>query len=416
MDSSVLYQINYDFTQIFLVQDTYVSIFRVLFTILLLAITQLVVIIVVAGISSLMERKVFAAVQRRQGPAVVGFGGIYQFISDGVKLLLKEVISPYPSTYITFIIAPMLVFVVAMLGWVFIPNDFGYVFIDLELNALWSFTFSSLGVYGLILAGWSSNSKYSFLGSLRSAAQMVSYEVALGFIVICVALVSGSYNFTKIVLAQYHMWFLITLWPLGIAFYISILAETNRAPFDLPEAEAELVAGYNLEYSAIPFALFFLGEYSSMSLMSAIFILFFLGWWFLFPNYFIMIPKYFLFVFENFYKVFISGASILFEKTEFIMMAILELFYNLVSILSSFGSFILAVKIMLSIVLFVLIRASYPRYRYDHLMSIGWKLLLPLTLGLVIIIAGILKWFDGLPLNEFEILLDGARNSSFFSN
>jgi NADH-quinone oxidoreductase subunit H len=416
MDSSVLYQINYDFTQIFLVQDTYVSIFRVLFTILLLAITQLVVIIVVAGISSLMERKVFAAVQRRQGPAVVGFGGIYQFISDGVKLLLKEVISPYPSTYITFIIAPMLVFVVAMLGWVFIPNDFGYVFIDLELNALWSFTFSSLGVYGLILAGWSSNSKYSFLGSLRSAAQMVSYEVALGFIVICVALVSGSYNFTKIVLAQYHMWFLITLWPLGIAFYISILAETNRAPFDLPEAEAELVAGYNLEYSAIPFALFFLGEYSSMSLMSAIFILFFLGGWFLFPNYFIMIPKYFLFVFENFYKVFISGASILFEKTEFIMMAILELFYNLVSILSSFGSFILAVKIMLSIVLFVLIRASYPRYRYDHLMSIGWKLLLPLTLGLVIIIAGILKWFDGLPLNEFEILLDGARNSSFFSN
>jgi NADH-quinone oxidoreductase subunit H len=416
MDSSVLYQINYDFTQIFLVQDTYVSIFRVLFTILLLAITQLVVIIVVAGISSLMERKVFAAVQRRQGPAVVGFGGIYQFISDGVKLLLKEVISPYPSTYITFIIAPMLVFVVAMLGWVFIPNDFGYVFIDLELNALWSFTFSSLGVYGLILAGWSSNSKYSFLGSLRSAAQMVSYEVALGFIVICVALVSGSYNFTKIVLAQYHMWFLITLWPLGIAFYISILAETNRAPFDLPEAEAELVAGYNLEYSAIPFALFFLGEYSSMSLMSAIFILFFLGGWFLFPNYFIMIPKYFLFVFENFYKVFISGASILFDKTEFIMMAILELFYNIVSILSSFGSFILAVKIMLSIVLFVLIRASYPRYRYDHLMSIGWKLLLPLTLGLVIIIAGILKWFDGLPLNEFEILLDSARNTSFFSN
>jgi NADH-quinone oxidoreductase subunit H len=269
------YNINYDFTQSFLIQDQYVSFFKVVLIILLLTVIQLVMVIVAAGISSLLERKVFASVQRRQGPAVVGFGGIYQFIADGVKLLLKEVISPYPSTYVTFILAPMLVFIVAMLGWVFIPNDFGYVFVDLELNALWSFTFSSLGVYGLILAGWSSNSKYSFLGSLRSAAQMVSYEVSLGFIIICVALVSGSYNFTKIVLAQHNIWFLFALWPLAIAFYISILAETNRAPFDLPEAEAELVAGYNLEYSAIPFALFFLGEYSSMLLMSSIFILFF---------------------------------------------------------------------------------------------------------------------------------------------
>jgi NADH-quinone oxidoreductase subunit H len=408
------YNINYDFTQSFLIQDQYVSFFKVVLIILLLTVIQLVMVIVAAGISSLLERKVFASVQRRQGPAVVGFGGIYQFIADGVKLLLKEVISPYPSTYVTFILAPMLVFIVAMLGWVFIPNDFGYVFVDLELNALWSFTFSSLGVYGLILAGWSSNSKYSFLGSLRSAAQMVSYEVSLGFIIICVALVSGSYNFTKIVLAQHNIWFLFALWPLAIAFYISILAETNRAPFDLPEAEAELVAGYNLEYSAIPFALFFLGEYSSMLLMSSIFILFFLGGWFIFPDFFISYLKTFMYLFEQFYYVIISGSSIIFDKTEFIAVKFFEIVYNIFSLISSFGSLIFAIKITCSIILFVLIRASYPRYRYDHLMSIGWKIFLPLTLGFVLFIAGILKVFNGLPLTGFEsgLLLN---NSSFIS-
>jgi NADH-quinone oxidoreductase subunit H len=395
------YSFPYDVVNSLLIQNDYISLNFLIFIILLLSISQLVTIIVAAGISSLVERKVFAAAQRRQGPAVTGFGGIYQFIADGVKLLLKEVLSPYPSTYFTFILAPMLIFVVAMLGWVFIPFDFGYVFVDLELNTLWSFTFSSLGVYGLILAGWSSNSKYSFLGSLRSAAQMVSYEVALGFIIICVALVSGSYNFTKIVLAQYTVWFVFGLWPIAVAFYISILAETNRAPFDLPEAEAELVAGYNLEYSAIPFALFFLGEYSSMSLMSSIFILFFLGGWLFCPNFVILYLKYFI-------HMFVLFMDMLFSHFEFILTFFYNIFYffNFLCLeLTSFGSLILAIKITTSIILFVLIRASYPRYRYDHLMSIGWKIFLPLTLGFVLFVSGILKTLDGLILVEVDTIL-----------
>lgn len=392
--------VHYDYIQQLLLQDSYVSGFRIFLIVLGLTVAQLVMIIVTAGISSLLERKVFASVQRRQGPAVVGFGGIYQFIADGVKLLLKEVISPYPSTYVTFIIAPMLVFIVAMLGWVFIPNDFGHVFVDLELNVLWSFTFSSLGVYGLILAGWSSNSKYSFLGSLRSAAQMVSYEVSLGFIIICIALVAGSYSFTKIVLAQYDIWYFFVLYPLAIPFYISILAETNRAPFDLPEAEAELVAGYNLEYSAIPFALFFLGEYSSMSLMSGIFILFFLGGWFLYPailtTYIKKILAFFVLTKDNLFSIDFTFIDSLFSTLS-------EFVFEITYYISSFGSFFFALKITLSIILFVLIRASYPRYRYDHLMSIGWKIFLPFTLGFVLFISGILKTFDGLVLNDIEV-------------
>jgi len=400
LSTDLIPNVRYDYVQLLLVQDAYVSSIRIFLIVLGLTVAQLVMIIVTAGISSLLERKVFASVQRRQGPAVVGFGGIYQFIADGVKLLLKEVISPYPSTYVTFIIAPMLVFIVAMLGWVFIPNDFGYVFVDLELNVLWSFTFSSLGVYGLILAGWSSNSKYSFLGSLRSAAQMVSYEVSLGFIIICIALVAGSYSFTKIVLAQYDIWYFFVLYPLAIPFYISILAETNRAPFDLPEAEAELVAGYNLEYSAIPFALFFLGEYSSMSLMSGIFILFFLGGWFLYPailgTYFKNLISGLILAKDNFF-------SIDFAIIDSIFSSISLLLFEIIDFISSFGSLFFAMKIVSSIILFVLIRASYPRYRYDNLMSIGWKIFLPFTLGFVLFISGILKTFNGLVLSDFEV-------------
>lgn len=371
----------------------------------LLTVLHLVLLIVSAGISSLTERKIFAAAQRRQGPAVVGFGGILQFLADGIKLLLKEVITPYPSTFGTFLLAPVIVFVTAMLGWSFIPTDFGHVFVDLELNVLWLFTFSSLGVYGLILAGWSSNSKYSFLGGLRSAAQMVSYEVSLGFIIICVALVSGSYNFTKIVLAQYEVWNFLALWPLAVAFYVSILAETNRAPFDLPEAEAELVAGYNLEYSAIPFALFFLGEYSSMLLMSGIFIMFFFGGWFLIPNFLKVVFKYIIALFswglDSFIQYFYQLSGFLGVFLTSVVKVCFSFLNFLATILFGFilgtGSFIFALKMVFSLIIFILIRASYPRYRYDHLMNVGWKIFLPLTLGYLLFIAGILKIFGGLP-------------------
>ena len=405
---------DYDVTQRLLYQDKYFSLFLIVGIIIVLSLLHLIVIIVSAGISSLTERKIFAAAQRRQGPAVVGFGGILQFLADGIKLLTKEVISPYPSTFVTFILAPMIVFITAMVGWTFIPTDFGYVFIDLELNVLWVFTFSSLGVYGLILAGWSSNSKYSFLGALRSAAQMVSYEVSLGFIIICVALISGSYNFTKIVLSQFEVWNFMALWPLAVAFYISILAETNRAPFDLPEAEAELVAGYNLEYSAIPFALFFLGEYSSMLMMSGIFILFFLGGWFFFPNFFKVFFKYILAFLTWGYDWVITHLFSFAKIVVVLLTNIVRYIFLALNFLAKFtfgfvlgaGSFILAVKIIISLIFFIVIRASYPRYRYDHLMSIGWKIFLPLTLGYLLFIAGILKVFGGLPEMVTEVGLE----------
>ena len=302
---------------------------------------------------TLAERKVMASMQRRKGPNVVGVLGLFQPIADGLKLLVKEPVLPSSANLVIFLFAPVLTFLLSQVAWAVIPFGQGLVLADLNVGLLYVFAISSLGVYGIIMAGWSSNSKYAFLGSLRSAAQMVSYEVSIGLILITVLLCVGSLNLTQIVLAQEKVWFCIPLFPLLVMFFISCLAETNRAPFDLPEAEAELVAGYNVEYSSMGFALFFLGEYANMIVMSSLCSLFFLGGW---------LPPFNI-----------------------------TLFYWLP------GVFWFGLKIIFFLFLFVWVRAAFPRYRYDQLMRLGWKVLLPLSLAWVILVSGILITFDWLP-------------------
>jgi NADH-quinone oxidoreductase subunit H len=302
---------------------------------------------------TLAERKVMASMQRRKGPNVVGIFGLFQPIADGLKLLVKEPVLPSSANLMIFLFAPVLTFLLSQVAWAVIPFGEGLVLADLNVGLLYLFAISSLGVYGIITAGWSSNSKYAFLGSLRSAAQMVSYEVSLGLILITVLLCVGSLNLTEIVLAQQKVWFCIPLFPLLIMFFISCLAETNRAPFDLPEAEAELVAGYNVEYSSMGFALFFLGEYANMIVMSSLCALFFLGGWLPPLN--------------------------------------LTIFYWLP------GVFWFGLKIIFFLFLFVWVRAAFPRYRYDQLMRLGWKVLLPLSLAWVVLVSGVLISFDWLP-------------------
>ena len=302
---------------------------------------------------TLAERKVLASMQRRKGPDVVGIFGIFQPIADGLKLLVKEPVLPSSGNQFIFLFAPVSTFLLSQVAWAVIPFDFGLVLADLNLGLLYLFAISSLAVYGIITAGWSSNSKYAFLGSLRSAAQMVSYEVSLGLLLITVLLCVGSLNLSTVVLAQQHVWFCVPLFPILILFFISCLAETNRAPFDLPEAEAELVAGYNVEYSSMAFALFFLGEYANMIVMSSIIALFFLGGW---------LPPFNL-----------------------------TIFYWLP------GFFWYGLKVIFFLFGFIWVRAAFPRYRYDQLMRLGWKVFLPLSLGWVIFVAGILRGFDLLP-------------------
>jgi len=302
---------------------------------------------------TLIERKVLASMQRRRGPNVVGIYGLLQPLADGLKLLLKETVLPNRANLLIFIAAPILTFVLSLIGWAVIPFSYGSVLADINLGILYLFAVSSLGVYGIITSGWSSNSKYAFLGSLRSTAQMISYEVSIGLVIICVLLCTGTLNLTKIVMYQQDIWYIIPLFPLFLIFFISSLAETNRTPFDLPEAEGELVAGYNVEYSAMGFALFFLGEYINIILMSSMSVILFLGGW---------LPLFDL-----------VGLNYLPEVTWF------------------------SIKTLFMMFVFVWVRATLPRYRYDQLMRLGWKVFLPISLAWVVLVASILIMFDYLP-------------------
>ncbi|MED5396622.1 MAG: NADH-quinone oxidoreductase subunit H [Alphaproteobacteria bacterium MarineAlpha3_Bin4] len=300
------------------------------------------------------ERKVIGAIHLRKGPNVVGPFGLLQPIADGIKLFLKETIIPASANRGVFIIAPCVTFILALVAWAVIPFDHGMVLADINVGILFLFAISSLGVYGILMAGWASNSRYAFLGALRSAAQMVSYEVSMGFIIITVLLCVGSLNLSDIVMAQKNIWFVVPLFPMAVIFFVSTLAETNRHPFDLPEAEAELVAGYNVEYSAMTFALFFLGEYANMILMAGMTSVLFLGGW---------LPP------------------------------IDVLPFNWVP-----GPVWFALKIAFCLFIFIWVRATFPRYRYDQLMRLGWKVFLPISLAAVAIVAGILVAFDLTPV------------------
>jgi len=300
-----------------------------------------------------VERKVIGSMQLRRGPNVVGPFGLLQPIADGLKLFLKETIIPSGANRGVFIAAPCITFILALVAWAVIPFDQGMVLADINVGILFLFAISSLGVYGVLMAGWASNSRYAFLGGLRSAAQMISYEVSMGFVIVTVLLLAGSLNLSDIVNAQKDMWFVVPLFPMAAIFFVSTLAETNRHPFDLPEAEAELVAGFNVEYSGMPFALFFLGEYANMILMAGLTTILFLGGW-LPPmdiSMFTWIP----------------------------------------------GPVWFALKLASVLFVFLWVRATFPRYRYDQLMRLGWKVFLPISLAAVAIVGGAVVAFDLAP-------------------
>lgn len=298
---------------------------------------------------TLVERKLLSSIQRRKGPNVVGLFGLLQPLSDGLKLFTKETILPSNSDIILFVLSPILTFFLSLLSWVVIPLGPGMFYSELNISVLYLLAISSLGIYGIIIAGWSSNSKYSFLGALRSTAQMISYELTISFSIISVALCAKSLNLVEIIISQKHIWYCIPLFPVFIIFCITILAETNRHPFDLPEAEAELVSGYNVEYSAMGFALFFLGEYGNMLLMSSLTTILFLGGWYA-PFNIKILP----------------------------------------------ASFWFSLKIMIFVIFFIVARSIVPRYRYDQLMRLGWKVFLPITISFVVYTASILISFNWL--------------------
>ena len=302
-----------------------------------------------------LDRRVWAFVQKRRGPNVVGPFGLLQSLADALKYIFKEIIIPSSSNKIIFILAPIVTMTLALISWAVIPFSNNFVLADINVGILYLFAVSSLGVYGIIMGGWASNSKYPFLGSIRSAAQMVSYEVSIGIIIINVLLCVGSLNLNDIVKAQQDVWFIIPLFPMFVIFFISSLAETNRPPFDLPEAEAELVAGYQTEYSGMMYAMFWLGEYANILLMCALGSILFLGGW--------LSPL-------DFYP------------------------FNLVP-----GAIWLIFKILLLFILFALVKAIVPRYRYDQLMRLGWKIFLPLSLTYVVLTASYLFYFNLLPTN-----------------
>jgi len=298
----------------------------------------IVPVLIAVAYFTLAERKILGAIHRRKGPNVIGTFGLLQPLADGLKLFLKETVTPSSSNKFIFIISPGLTFIISLLGWAAIPFSKYSTLAELNLGILYLLAVSSLGIYGIILSGWSSNSKYAFLGALRSSAQMISYEAAIGFIIVTIIICVGSFNPQEIVEAQKYSWFIITFFPLFLIFSISGLAETNRHPFDLPEAESELVSGYNVEYSAMGFALFSLGEYSNMLLISSFATILFLGGW----------------------------------QSPFAFITFLPY------------SFWFGIKISIFVILFVWIRAALPRYRYDQLMILGWKNLLPLSISILV--------------------------------
>ena len=302
-----------------------------------------------------LDRRVWAFVQKRQGPNVVGPFGLLQSLADALKYIFKEIIIPASSNKVIFILAPIITMTLALIAWAVIPFGAEQVLADINVGILYIFAISSLGVYGIIMGGWASNSKYPFLGAIRSAAQMVSYEVSIGIIIINVLLCVGSLNLNDIVIAQKEIWFVIPLFPMFVIFFISSLAETNRPPFDLPEAEAELVAGYQTEYSGMMYAMFWLGEYANILLMCALGSILFLGGW----------------------------------------LSPIDLYpFNLIP-----GFIWLILKILFLFILFALVKAIVPRYRYDQLMRLGWKIFLPLSLTYVILTASYLFYFNLLPTN-----------------
>ena len=302
-----------------------------------------------------LDRRIWAFVQKRQGPNVVGPFGLLQSLADALKYIFKEVIIPSSSNKVIFILAPVVTMTLALVSWAVIPFSSTQVLADINVGILYLFAVSSLGVYGIIMGGWASNSKYPFLGAIRSAAQMVSYEVSIGVIIINVLLCVGSLNLNDIVKAQENIWFVLPLFPMFIIFFISALAETNRPPFDLPEAEAELVAGYQTEYSGMMYAMFWLGEYANILLMCAMGSVLFLGGW----------------------------------------LSPIEIYpFNLIP-----GAFWLIFKILFLFILFALVKAIVPRYRYDQLMRLGWKIFLPLSLIWVVLTASYLFYFNLLPTN-----------------
>ena len=302
-----------------------------------------------------LDRRIWAFVQKRQGPNVVGPFGLLQSLADALKYIFKEVIIPSSSDKVIFILAPIITMTLALISWAVIPFSATQVLADINVGILYLFAVSSLGVYGIIMGGWASNSKYPFLGAIRSAAQMVSYEVSIGVIIINVLLCVGSLNLNDIVMAQENLWFVIPLFPMFVIFFISALAETNRPPFDLPEAEAELVAGYQTEYSGMMYAMFWLGEYANILLMCAMGSILFLGGW----------------------------------------LSPIEIYpFNLIP-----GAIWLIFKILFLFVLFALVKAIVPRYRYDQLMKLGWKIFLPLSLTWVVLTSSFLFYFNLLPTN-----------------
>ena len=304
-----------------------------------------------------LDRRIWGAVQKRKGPNVVGPFGLLQTVADAIKYILKEIIIPASSNKIIFVLAPIVTMTLALVAWAVIPFDNELVLADINVGVLYLFAVSSLGVYGIIMGGWASNSKYPFLGAIRSAAQMVSYEVSIGIIIINVLLCVGSLNLIDIVNAQQNLWFVVPLFPMFVVFFISALAETNRPPFDLPEAEAELVSGYQTEYSGMMYAMFWLGEYANILLMCAMGAILFLGGWLplidIFPFNIVPPPLWMVF------------------------------------------------KILFLFFLFALVKAIVPRYRYDQLMRLGWKILLPFSLFYVVLTASFLFYFDKLPVKEF---------------